>query len=65
MQQYEIGMKVKFGRPNGQKTVGIIEKVNPKRLKVRTLEQRGINGRSQAGAIWTVPKDARVVEVVQ
>ena len=65
MQQYEIGMKVKFGRPNGQKTVGIIEKVNPKRLKVRTLEQRGINGRSQAGVIWTVPKDARVVEVVQ
>lgn len=62
--EYEIGMKVKFGRPNGQKTVGIIEKVNPKRLKVKTLEQRGINGRSQVGTVWTVPKDPRVVEVL-
>ena len=64
MPEYKIGMKVKFGRPNGQKTFGSIVKVNAKTVKVKTLEVRGRNGRSDAGSIWKVPKDDRVIEIV-
>jgi hypothetical protein len=48
-----VGMKVAFGRPNGEKTVGIIRKVNSAKAKVETVESRGI--RSVAGAVWSVP----------
>lgn len=50
-----VGMKVQFGRKNGEQTIGEIIKVNSKRCKVRTLSARGSNGRSPAGAVWTVP----------
>lgn len=51
----KVGMKVLFGRGNGEQTLGEIVKVNPTRAKVKTLETRG-NGRgSMVGAVWTVP----------
>ncbi len=63
--EYEIGMKVSFGRPNGEKTEGIIVKINPKSLKVRTLESRGRTGRSVQGTVWKVPRDERYAKVIQ
>jgi len=63
--QYENGMKVRFGRPNGEKTEGIIIKINPKSLKVETLENRGRTGRSITGTVWKVPKSERFVEVIE
>ena len=51
----KVGMKVVFGRGNGEQTLGEIVKVNPTKAKVKTLENRG-NGRgSVVGAVWTVP----------
>jgi hypothetical protein len=53
--QAQVGMKVMFGRPNGDQTLGEIVKVNPSKAKVKTLEIRG-NGRgSEVGSVWTVP----------
>lgn len=50
-----VGMKVFFGRGNGEKTLGEIVKINPTKAKVKTLQTRG-NGRgSSVGAVWTVP----------
>lgn len=63
--EYKIGMKVRFGRPNGEKTEGIITKINPKSLKVRTLESRGRTGRSITGTVWKVPRDERFTKVIQ
>lgn len=48
-------MRVLFGRPNGQKTLAEIIKINVKTVKVRTLENRGTQKTSVVGAIWTVP----------
>lgn len=50
-----IGMKVYFGRPNGEKTLGEIVKINPKRFKIRTLEKRGGYQQYTEGALWNVP----------
>lgn len=48
-------MQVRFGRDNGEKTVGTVIKMNPTKAKVQILEQRG-NGRgSVPGATWNVP----------
>jgi len=50
-----VGMKVFFGRGNGEKTLGEVVKINPTKAKVKTLETRG-NGRgSDVGAVWSVP----------
>jgi len=50
-----VGIKVMFGRGNGEKTLGEVVKVNPTKAKVKTLEARG-NGRgSDVGTVWTVP----------
>ena len=49
-----VGMKVFFGRINGEQTLGEIVKVNAKCAKIRQLEQRGV-GRVPAGTIWRVP----------
>jgi hypothetical protein len=50
-----VGMKVVFGRGNGEQTLGEIIKVNSAKAKVRTLESRG-NGRgSSVGTVWSVP----------
>jgi len=51
----KVGMKVVFGRGNGEKTLGEIVKINPAKCKVKTLEERGGGRGSVVGAVWTVP----------
>lgn len=51
-EQCTVGMKVYFGRENGQSTEGVVVKVNAKKAKVKTLEARG---KFPAGAVWSVP----------
>jgi len=48
----EVGQKVIFGRPNGEKTKGTIVKINKAKLKIRQDESRGTR---PIGTIWTVP----------
>jgi hypothetical protein len=48
-----VGMRVLFGRINGEKTKGVIVKTNPKKAKIQTSEDRGSG--SPAGAVWNVP----------
>lgn len=50
-----VGQKVYFGSRNGQKTLGEIVKVNPKKFKVKQLEQRGVHKNHAVGTVWTVP----------
>ncbi len=50
---FKVGDKVYFGRPNGQQTLGVIEKLNLAKAKVKTLEARG--QRVTAGEVWGVP----------
>jgi len=54
-EQAKVGMKIYFGRANGEKTLGEIVKVNSKNLKVRQLEQRGTYRNYKVGSLWTVP----------
>lgn len=54
--EWKKGMKVMFGRRNGQQTLGEIVKVNPKKLKVKQLESRGVYKNHPVGSIWGVPK---------
>lgn len=53
IQDCRVGMKVFFGRPNGQKTLGEIVKIGRTKCKVRSLETRGY--RETSGEIWNVP----------
>ena len=46
-----IGQSVMFGQINGEKTKGVIEKVNRKTVRVRQMEPR--KGYS-VGSVWTV-----------
>lgn len=48
---FNIGDKVLFGRPNGEKTQGRIVKINPSSVKVEQIEARG--GRP-IGTVWRV-----------
>jgi hypothetical protein len=49
------GGKVYFGRENGEKTLGKIQKCNPLKAVVATLEERGNSRSSQVGTEWSVP----------
>jgi hypothetical protein len=60
--QCKVGMTVTFGRVAGEKTVGVVEKCNPSKAKVRTTEARG---RTPAGTIWNVPYSLLHAEGVQ
>lgn len=51
--RFAVGMKVYFGRDNGEKTLGEIVKINRQTVKVRQLEERGSRG---AGVVWNVSK---------
>ena len=46
-----VGMPVLFGRPNGEKTMGEVVKINAASVKVKQTEPR--NGRP-SGTIWRV-----------
>ena len=47
------GDKIYFGRPNGEKTLAKITKVNRKTYSIETLESRGARGKK--GQKWRVP----------
>lgn len=51
----KVGMQVLFGRVHGEKTLGEIVKVNPKKFKVKQLEGRGSFRDYPVGTVWTVP----------
>ena len=53
-EQCRVGMKVFFGRGNGEKTLAEIEKINDKTAAVKTLEERGHGRGGQVGACWRV-----------
>lgn len=57
MEQTEakVGMRVFFGRSQGEQTLGEILKVNRAKLKVKQLESRGTMRSYPVGTIWTVP----------
>jgi hypothetical protein len=50
--QVRTGMKVLFGRANGEKTLGVVVKCNPSKAKIMTLEPRG---QTAPGVHWSVP----------
>jgi len=56
-----VGMQVIFGRTQGEKTVGEVVKMNPKKAKVRILENRG--RRSSKGEVWGVPYELMLPNV--
>ena len=62
------GMRVYFGRREGEKTLGKIVKVNGKSVKVEQLESRGTLRDYKVGTIWRValsfvtPADGAAVE---
>lgn len=47
-----VGMRVVFGRTDGEQTLGKVVRLSRARAKVKLLEQR--EGR-EAGTIWNVP----------
>ncbi len=51
----KIGQQVLFGRVHGEKTLGVIVKVNPTKLKVKQMEVRGSFRDYPIGTVWTVP----------
>ena len=53
---FKVGDKVMFGRPNGEQTLGRIEKVNQKTYKIKTLESRGTRSQYVVGSRWRVTK---------
>jgi hypothetical protein len=53
-QDLKIGMRVQFGRPNGQHTLAEVIKLNTSTAKLKTLEGRGRKG-GGAGVTWKVP----------
>ncbi len=53
--QFKVGMKVYFGRKRGEKTLGEIVKMNPRKAKVKQLEDRGSIRDYPVGTLWTVP----------
>ena len=58
------GDVVSFGRPNGEKTEGVVTKVNGKTLLIETTEARGTFRVREAGRKWRVPNDPRFVAMV-
>lgn len=50
---YKVGDRVFFGRKQGEKTLGVIRKINAQTAKVETLEARG--SKYPAGSVWGVP----------
>jgi len=53
----KVGMKIVFGRPGerAEKSVGVIERVNPAKAKVKLLEERGTHKTYPVGTVFDVP----------
>lgn len=54
-EEIKVGQKVFFGRPNGEKTLGTVIKINRAKCKVRQEEERGMYRTRNVGTVWTVP----------
>ena len=54
--QFKVGTKVTFGRANGQKRMGVVVKLGPKKAVVDTYGRQGLSG-----AKWRVPYDLMTV----
>ena len=59
LQEASVGQVIRFGRRNGQQTLGAIVRVGVGRLrnkvKVKTMAPRGVRRLRPAGGVWTVP----------
>lgn len=62
--ELKVGMKVSFGRPNGEKTIGIVKKVNTKTVKIEQTEIRGRQKIHAIGSIWNVGKSAKLITII-
>jgi hypothetical protein len=51
---FSVGERVSFGKPQGEKTLAEVVKVNGKSVKVKTLEVRGTQRTYPIGSVWTV-----------
>ena len=51
---FNVGDKVIFGRQSNKGTRGTVIKINPKTLKIRQDEPRGLFGKYPIGTIWNV-----------
>lgn len=51
---FNVGDKVSFGRPNGEKTVGTVTKVNAKSLTIKQEGERGVGRVRTEGTMWRV-----------
>jgi hypothetical protein len=54
-QDFKVNQKVYFGRPQGEHTLGQIERLNPVKAAIKILEVRGTGRGGELGAIWKVP----------
>lgn len=54
-EQCQLGMKVRFGRRQGETSLGEVIKLNPSKARVKLLERRGRGRGSEIGSAWTVP----------
>jgi hypothetical protein len=54
-EECRVGLVVEFGRENGERTKGVIVKMNPKKAKIRIIESRGAGRGSHSGSVWGVP----------
>ena len=51
---FHVGQTVRFGRRNGEQSLGEVVKVNAKSVKVKLLEARGVHKAHRVGGIWRV-----------
>ena len=51
---FHVGQTVRFGRKQGEQSLGEVIKINTKSVKVKLLEGRGVYKAHPAGGIWRV-----------
>lgn len=51
----KVGDRVRFGRGQGERTLGKIIKMNQETVKIEQLEERGTQKSYPVGTIWKVP----------
>lgn len=52
--KFKVGDKVTFGRPNGEKTLGTVVKINSATVVVMQDEERGVHRTRAVGTKWKV-----------
>ena len=60
-QAIRVGDLVRFGRPRGEKTLGVVVDITRSgKLKVRQEEGRGTKSQHEVGTTWTIPAELAV-----